>query len=129
MYEITVRGDVKLSKKEKKNIDFYADLDSQENFADYFDDTTYSNDVTSGYMRFEKVGSKLFTVTIYESERELTQEELDHLLDYTTGQWSDGIGEGFEQEPYYNNEDEEIYLSPWHVDQVATISQRFVEDE
>lgn len=33
--------------------------------------------------------------TIYRSRRPLTQEELDCLLEYTLGQWSDGIGENW----------------------------------
>ena len=72
--------------------------------------------------KFEK--GKLFTYTKYTSDRELTQDELDDLLDYTTGQWSDGIGEGFEQTPcMYVDNDEEAYISPWFWGQVAEIFQ------
>jgi hypothetical protein len=50
---------------------------------------------------------------------ELTDEEIDRLLDYTQGQWSDGIGEGFEQFPCHHEGRKEIYLSPWYPMQKA----------
>lgn len=39
---------------------------------------------------------------------------LEELKDYTQGQWSDGIGEGFEQFSYKEIDGEEIYISPWY---------------
>lgn len=38
--------------------------------------------------------SKLLIITEFDSPRVLTAEELSALLDYTKGQWSDGVGEG-----------------------------------
>ena len=63
--------------------------------------------------------------------RELTTEELEIIKDYIIGQYSDGWGEGFEQDPiaiyqteyecydeedeetYYGNEDVEVCISFW----------------
>lgn len=47
----------------------------------------YLSDESSGYF-------------IYETNRELTKEELENLGEGTTGQASDGLGEGFEQQPW-----------------------------
>ena len=50
---------------------------------------------------------------IYETSRELTKEELENLGEGTTGQAADGLGEGFEQQPwacyttYYRGGDDE----------------------
>lgn len=48
----------------------------------------------------------------------LTNGEMDILIDYTQGQLSDGIGEGFEQTPCAVINGEEIYLSPWYRGQI-----------
>jgi hypothetical protein len=41
--------------------------------------------------------NELWVATEYEAKRRLTQEELALLADYTNGQWSDGIGENFQE--------------------------------
>ena len=62
-------------------------------------------------MSFELIDEEIWTITKYLSPEELTEEELEILGDYTQGQWSDGIGEGFEQNPIMEYEGEEVYLS------------------
>lgn len=48
-------------------------------------------------------------------------------MEYTQGQWSDGIGEGFEQSPVpVGPGGGEYYISPWHRGQVLT--HRYLED-
>jgi hypothetical protein len=44
------------------------------------------------------VAKLLVGVTEYQLKRELTSEEQVLLLEYTRGQWSDGIGENLAQE-------------------------------
>lgn len=72
-------------------------------------------------MSFEVVDGVLHTVTTYQYDVELTPTEIDDLKDYTQGQWSDGIGEGFEQNSYFETDDgEELFLSPWYSGQIIT---------
>jgi len=134
MYKIIVKGEAKTRYPNLQELD---GIDCQDKFSDYFDDKrcgSFKGDVTNGYMRFEFSNGKLWTITEYLSKRELSEQELDTLKDYTIGQWSDGIGEGFEQQPcmegneeYDVNEDgemgTEVYISPWSREQVTTIEQ------
>jgi hypothetical protein len=80
-----------------------------------------------GYLRFEYNEREqiLYTVTEYETTRKLTPEEEKGVIDYTQGQWSDGIGEGFEQQ-YFDEETKEYNPEPWHVGQIAVIE--YLED-
>ena len=54
---------------------------------------------------------KLFTEITYETYKKLSQANLRKLQEYTYGQMSDGIGEGFEQFPC--NSDQDLYFSMW----------------
>ena len=88
-------------------------------FSDYFHDR-YGEDegqeslikagVSGGYLEFvyDKELEKLFAETSYDCPRELTNKEQKVLIEYTQGQWSDGIGEGFEQRAI-----DGVYISPW----------------
>lgn len=67
---------------------------------------------------FCEENNKLMIVVEYTSNEKLTKKELKELMDYTQGQWSDGIGEGFEQQLHNN-----YYVSMWHKDQQITITQ------
>ena len=87
-------------------------VDCGDCFTDYMDVRRVSarNDLSGGYMHFEYKDGKLWTITEYEAKRVLNDQELEELQGYTQGQWSDGIGEGFEQHPCNSDED---YISPW----------------
>jgi hypothetical protein len=99
MYTITIKGEAKTRYPNLEELD---GISCQDKFSEYFDrDALYGNAVTGGYLKFVFENGKLFAVTTYDSTRELTAQELSELEDYTAGQWSDGIGEGFEQEPCY----------------------------
>lgn len=108
--------------KDKSQLD---GVDCQDNFSEYFDrDASYADCVKGGYMQFKYRNGELYTVVKYRSTRKLTEEELADLIDYTQGQLSDGIGEGFEQYPCYEDEDgKEVYVSPWYYGQVLTATQ------
>lgn len=125
-YTITISGTAKTDYSKPEELD---GVDCQENFADYFSKDlskiAEKRGIRSGYMHFSWEDGKLITVTEYEADEKLTQAELDKLVDYTTGQWSDGIGEGFEQEACrYSDDDEAAYISPWHSKQKVLATQR-----
>ena len=73
-----------------------------ERFTDYLggppeEDILASALVSGGNLRFShRDGEPLLTaITEYRSNRPLTESELRLLVDYTMGQWSDGIGENW----------------------------------
>ncbi len=124
-YLIVIKGTASTDHKNLKELD---GIDCQDDFAEYFDDDfSFKNAIDSGYMAFSYKDGELYTVTTYESDRELTSDELKELEEYTTGQWSDGIGEGFEQNPCREIDDEEIYISPWHLGQKVTTTQTLLD--
>ena len=96
-------------------------IDCQDRFSDYV--STFSGAVSGGYMRFEYEDGGLWTITEYKSNRKLTDDELNKLGEDTQGQWSDGIGEGFEQQPCTEIDDEEVYICPWYSGQKLIITQ------
>lgn len=122
MYKVVVKGKAKTSYGFKEELD---GIDCHDCFSDYMDDTeSCDGAVTGGYLQFEFIDGKLWSVTTYDSSRELTKKELKIVEDYTSGQWSDGIGEGFEQEPcHIGHAGEEVYISPWYYRQNRTITQ------
>lgn len=130
-YEITVKGDAHTNYPHKQECH---GIDCQDNFAEYFDDELQhlAKDIKRGYLSFEYQDGVLYAVTKYISTRPLDNDEMFMLLEYTIGQWSDGIGEGFEQQPlFYGRVDEkdvEVYISPWHQEQIANISQQLIEE-
>tara|TARA_R110000772_G_C13310268_1_gene440087 strand:+ start:21984 stop:22367 length:384 start_codon:yes stop_codon:yes gene_type:complete len=124
MYKITIKG--------KAQSDFYDlaqldGIDCHDEFCEYMDtnDCSASDELSEGYLKFEydEEKKKLISVNTYESTRELTKEELHDLGEYTQGQWSDGIGEGFEQNPCIEIDGEEVFISPWYGGQKLTITQ------
>jgi len=122
MYNVVVRGKAETSYKFKEELD---GIDCHDCFSDYMDIIENCDGaVTGGHLQFIFEDGKLWSVTTYESSRELTKEELAIVEDYTSGQWSDGIGEGFEQYPCYEGRaGEEVYISPWYWKQKRTITQ------
>jgi hypothetical protein len=135
MYKIVIKG---TAKTEYPNLNELNGISCEDDFAEYFNgQSSYRSVIKSGYMRFEhnKEENKLYTITEYISNRPLNVKELKDLESYTVGQWSDGIGEGFEQnevmyakEPYLSNEYDDcddlgVFISPWHRDQIVTVNQ------
>lgn len=97
-----------------------------DDFADYCDVGTVHSALNSGYGGFEWKNNELTVFVDYETNRRLTDQEIFDLIEYTQGQWSDGIGEGFEQEPFDEDAYGEYFVSAWYPNQIATWS---IEDE
>lgn len=103
----------------------YLDVECDEDFVEYIHNKDLKAALIDGYMSFQMVGKSLHTVTRYHAHRELTDAELRELGKYTQGQWSDGIGEGFEQYPCGESSNgKEMYISPWYYGQTLEITQK-----
>lgn len=96
-------------------------LKVEDNFVEYMDEPL-STKFTSGFTTFEveKHEGKyyLYSVCTYQckdklTEQDFTPEEIKELVIYTQGQWSDGIGEGFEQFPAFDYDNYEAFISCW----------------
>ena len=106
-----------------KHLEDLDGIDCQDNFVDYVDNPLKSK-LISGYLSFKYENGQLYSVVEYEVLEKLNEGELKELKGYTSGQLSDGIGEGFEQNPcYYDNSHNEIYISPWYFGQILEINQ------
>lgn len=145
MHKITVKGTALTLYPDPSELHGVRASDNDDEFTQYFSKCHNEYDphhqqelidkgVVNGRMSFIFEGGQLWTITTYESREELTMEELEKLQEYTTGQWSDGIGEGFEQfschrgrimhDPYEDGDiTSDVFISPWHKDQIATITQ------
>jgi len=132
MYKVTVKGKATVVVSDYEGNDVVFDnlselngIDCQDCFCDYIDDD-YDGAVSGGYMDFRYEDGELITYTVYDSKRELTDDELAKLEGYTSGQWSDGIGEGFEQVACAEVDEGEVFISPWFGGQTRTITQEKV---
>jgi hypothetical protein len=105
-----------------QNVNILIGIDCGDEFVEYCDDD-YASKLKYGYMSFDVEDGKLYTITEYivKDGQELSYDELVKLGNYTQGQWSDGIGEGFEQFPCCEENGEEIFVSPWYRGQKVEI--------
>ena len=79
----------------------------------YNKDDGVSEKLTSAVWSVELHGGRLFGRIDCSLKEPLTAEETEHLREWITGQCSDGLGEGFEQQPV-DTEDGKLYVSFWH---------------
>ena len=86
----------------------------------YHEDDSVNLKVQSFVFTVEQVQDKLMGVAEYRVQGELTDQELERLKDYVSGQASDGFGEGFEQRGI-KTADGEINVSLWSSDKSWSI--------
>ena len=79
----------------------------------YNKDDGVSEKLTSAVWSVELHGSRLFGRIDCSLKEALTAEETEALRDWLTGQCSDGLGEGFEQQPI-DTMDGELFVSFWN---------------
>jgi hypothetical protein len=127
MYKITYWAPIEVEIQFLQYKDEFKYFNIDEDFVDYIDeDSELSAALISGHAHFDLVADKPHIFTVYNSNRFLTFKELLELSDYTQGQWSDGIGEGYEQEPQYSDDDTEIFISMWYPNQPIFYKQEFI---
>lgn len=113
------------------NHDSPEDLHGQECDTRFWDYLPHNlkNIVSEGYMDFrwgtlpEDDEEQLLVYTVYKSPKRLNDAEMLELVQETQGQWSDGIGESFEQTPVYDSDGIEAYISAYHRGQVIHTRQ------
>ena len=117
--KIIIKGQASTDYQDLKKLD---GIDCQDDFVEYMDESLKSK-LKYGYLSFKYENNNLYSIVEYESKEKLSDKELEELKDYTSGQLSDGIGEGFEQTPCYFDDDDEIYISPWYFGQILEVYQ------
>lgn len=96
--------------------DLYIDEESKmRGLAAYFGDYHLDRKVNSIVPRVEARNGSLYGVAVVKSYGELNKAELSELTGYISGQFSDGWGEGFEQNPINLGEDK-VCISFWNSD-------------
>ena len=88
-------------------------FENNRGLAEYIHDGALNEKVYSLYPSVEIIDGELWGVMTAGLKESLTGEETAELLDFLTGQNSDGYGEGLEQRPI-KTPDGEIYVSFWN---------------
>ena len=91
----------------------YTANDENDMAAYYNKDDGVSEKLTSAVWSVELHGDRLFGRIDCSLKEALTAEETEALRDWLTGQCSDGLGEGFEQQPI-DTMDGELFVSFWN---------------
>ena len=91
----------------------YTANDENDMAAYYNEDDGVSQKLTSAVRSVELHGDRLFGRINCSLKEALTAEETEALRDWLTGQCSDGLGEGFEQQPI-DTMDGELFVSFWN---------------
>ncbi|MCW3095825.1 MAG: hypothetical protein JWL77_1443 [Chthonomonadaceae bacterium] len=131
MHSIVVRGEAKAFLEIGDADDDWIDIPGEElsgvtcdqKFAEYLYDDLANIGLSGGVMRFEFTEGQLWTITTYEAEFRLTEDQLRALAQWTEFQWIDGIGEEFEQFPCRSSSAGNYYISPSDPQQTVTIRQ------
>lgn len=126
-YKITINGTAKPNVA-VKHIEVNNIWSDDSDFIEYMSGPLKELFVGESYLEFVKEGRSLYSVVVYHSKKKLNKSQLKYLSDYTQGQWSDGIGEGFEQNPCGNVNGKELYISPWHNKQELIVTQEIIEN-
>ena len=92
---------------------YYTANDENDMAAYYNEDDGVSEKLTSAVWSVEMHGNRLFGRIDCSLKEALTAEETEALRDWLTGQCSDGLGEGFEQQPI-DTMDGELFVSFWN---------------
>ena len=103
----------------------YTANDENDMAAYYHGDDGVKDKLTSAVWSAELHGGRLFGRIDCSLKEPLTAEETEHLREWITGQCSDGLGEGFEQQPI-DTMDGELFVSFWNSGEDYTM---MTEDE
>jgi len=103
-------------------------LTGDEDFVEYMPENFCPFITGPVYLRFEynKRTKQLETVTTYDLTGSPSDDMIKEVMDWTQGQWSDGIGENYEQQVAKVIGGVSFYINPWHARQEpkATLVRR-----
>lgn len=120
-----VRGPCKIDDEDCRHSYDIANLvDSMNEDLHEYSEATWSwhdkvNSLWTGIVLSEKLYN-LEVETVIMAMEELTEKEIDHLLCSLSGQYSDGWGEGYEQNDHMV---ENVFVSPWYPGQKLRITK------
>lgn len=116
--EKAIRENSLTQEEESINNEKYKDFYISEDNNDYVEymDCEYQDFFQSGYLNIKWNDEKKYFESIVEyivtDGKELTSDVIEYVLDYTSGQNSDGIGEGFEQFECGFIDEDPVFISP-----------------
>ncbi len=93
----------------------YQEYDTDKKLAEFINNDALKEKVYSYHFEFDEVDGDLWGVAVVELTEPLYEFEVDLLMAEVTGQASDGVGEGFEQQEIKFGK-REIYISLWNME-------------
>ncbi|MCI9144719.1 MAG: hypothetical protein HFH87_19225 [Lachnospiraceae bacterium] len=94
--------------------------EGERGLAEYLDNRLLRQRIDSIFPGIEEIGGRLYGVATVVSRGGLDQQEMEAVMEYWSGQASDGWGEGFEQREIKVDEGE-LYVSFWQSDDTYEI--------
>lgn len=124
---IVVAGDAKTDFPNPELLNGYGE--DQTDFVEYIDiPAAKIKDGSYMDLLWNKADMKLYSVNKFVTGSPLNEEQMKSLGEQVSGQWSDGVGEVFEQNPVMqDDEGNDVYVSPWHIEQELHVSQMPIE--
>ena len=121
-------GHTALNYQDEIEARFASYTEGDEDMATYFRDTPLKQKIESMKWGFESVNNTLCGVVDVTLNSDITPEEDEEIKDYITGQNSDGLGEGFEQQDI--NVDEgvlNVHFWKWSDDYQIYSEEEFID--
>lgn len=93
----------------------------------FYDNPDIEAKLESIVWSFEEFNDTLYGITTVELSEPIDEDEIDELREWITGQNSDGLGEGFEQQ-YFNVEEGRLTVSLWNFNEYFIYTEEEMDE-